>query len=206
VLNGKSILITGGTGSFGKAFVAETLRRYPNVKRLVIFSRDELKQYEMERMYPESEYPAVRFFLGDVRNRDRLKRALQSIDTVVHAAELSQPAILAAIRAGLTLGMAAFEEVVGYVAANAKSDIRAVFAGSVPYLMLAGVVIGGWNMARAALVAQAKVAGGDSAPFLPSKIATARFYADHVMPRAISLRIAIVAGAPGVLALADEAF
>ncbi len=88
VLNGKSILITGGTGSFGKAFVAETLRRYPNVKRLVIFSRDELKQYEMERMYPESEYPAVRFFLGDVRNRDRLKRALQSIDTVVHAAAL----------------------------------------------------------------------------------------------------------------------
>jgi UDP-N-acetylglucosamine 4,6-dehydratase/5-epimerase len=88
LLNGKSILITGGTGSFGKAFVAETLRRYPDVKRLVIFSRDELKQYKMAQVYSEERYPAVRFFLGDVRDRDRLRRALQSIDTVVHAAAL----------------------------------------------------------------------------------------------------------------------
>jgi UDP-N-acetylglucosamine 4,6-dehydratase len=85
-----SILITGGTGSFGKAFIAETLRRFPEIQRLVIYSRDELKQWELQQHYPERDYPQLRFFLGDVRNRDRLKRALEGIDTVVHAAALKQ--------------------------------------------------------------------------------------------------------------------
>ena len=86
----KRILITGGTGSFGKAFIAEVLEHHPEVKRLVIFSRDELKQWELQQCYPQDQYPQLRFFLGDVRDRDRLKRALEGIDTVVHAAALKQ--------------------------------------------------------------------------------------------------------------------
>lgn len=86
----KRVLITGGTGSFGKAFIAEVLEHHPEVKRLVIFSRDELKQWELQQCYPQDQYPQLRFFLGDVRDRDRLKRALEGIDTVVHAAALKQ--------------------------------------------------------------------------------------------------------------------
>jgi len=85
-----SILITGGTGSFGKAFIAEILSRFPEIHRLVIYSRDELKQWEIQQLYPESQFPQLRFFLGDVRDRDRLRRALECIDTVVHAAALKQ--------------------------------------------------------------------------------------------------------------------
>jgi len=84
------ILITGGTGSFGKAFIAEVLARYPEIERLVIFSRDELKQWEIQQLYPENRFPQLRFFLGDVRDRDRLRRALEGVDTVVHAAALKQ--------------------------------------------------------------------------------------------------------------------
>jgi len=90
MFNGKSVLITGGTGSFGKAFVAETLRRFPDIKRLVIFSRDELKQFEMSQVFSDIQYPALRYFIGDVRDRNRLKRALHGIDTVIHAAALKQ--------------------------------------------------------------------------------------------------------------------
>ena len=85
-----SILLTGGTGSFGRAFIAETLRRYQDVQRLVIYSRDELKQWELQQLFPENQFPQLRFFLGDVRDRDRLTRALEGIDTVVHAAALKQ--------------------------------------------------------------------------------------------------------------------
>jgi UDP-N-acetylglucosamine 4,6-dehydratase len=84
------ILITGGTGSFGKAFIAETLRRFPQIERLAIYSRDELKQWELQQHYPERDFPNLRFFIGDVRDRDRLRRALEGIDTVVHAAALKQ--------------------------------------------------------------------------------------------------------------------
>ena len=113
---------------------------------------------------------------------------------------------LAVIGNQLALAINAFEAVVDYVAANAKGDIRAVFAGSVPYLMLSGVVMGGWNMARAALVAQAKISSGDKDPFYASKITTARFYADHILTRAGGLRASIVGGAEGVLALAEDQF
>ena len=85
-----TILITGGTGSFGKAFIAEILSRFPEIHRLVIYSRDELKQWEIQQLFPESKFPQLRFFLGDVRDRDRLRRALEGIDTVVHAAALKQ--------------------------------------------------------------------------------------------------------------------
>ena len=90
MLNDRSILVTGGTGSFGRAFVREVTARYPRVKRLVVFSRDELKQYEMAQDYPEPKYPALRFFLGDVRDQDRLRRAMEGIDIIVHAAALKQ--------------------------------------------------------------------------------------------------------------------
>jgi UDP-N-acetylglucosamine 4,6-dehydratase/5-epimerase len=90
VLNNKSILITGGTGSFGKAFVRTILARYPEVKRLVIFSRDELKQFEMSQDFSQKGFPALRYFIGDVRDGDRVRRALEGIDVVIHAAALKQ--------------------------------------------------------------------------------------------------------------------
>jgi UDP-N-acetylglucosamine 4,6-dehydratase (inverting) len=90
MLSMKSVLVTGGTGSFGKAFVRTVLQRYPDVTRVVVFSRDELKQFEMEQAFPRSRYPALRYFLGDVRDEDRLRRALEGIDVVVHAAALKQ--------------------------------------------------------------------------------------------------------------------
>ena len=84
------ILITGGTGSFGKAFVSELLERYPNLSRVVIYSRDELKQWEMQQYYPRDKFPQLRFFIGDVRDRDRLNRATENIDIIIHAAALKQ--------------------------------------------------------------------------------------------------------------------
>ena len=84
----KSILITGGTGSLGHALTAEILQRFPKIHRLVIFSRDELKQYEMAQKFSCKNFPAMRYFIGDVRDRSRLKRALEGIDTVIHAAAL----------------------------------------------------------------------------------------------------------------------
>jgi len=88
MLNGKSILVTGGTGSFGKAFVHTILERYPEITRLVIYSRDELKQFEMSQVFRPDEYPGLRYFIGDVRDKDRLFRAMEGIDIVVHAAAL----------------------------------------------------------------------------------------------------------------------
>ena len=84
------ILITGGTGSFGRAFISELLKKHPHINRIVIYSRDELKQWELQELYPESKFPQLRFFLGDVRDRDRLRLALEQVDTVVHAAALKQ--------------------------------------------------------------------------------------------------------------------
>jgi len=88
MLNNKSILITGGTGSLGKALTKTILEKYPQVKRLVIFSRDEQKQFQMEQDFPASKYPAIRYFIGDVRDSERLKRAFQGIDYVIHAAAM----------------------------------------------------------------------------------------------------------------------
>lgn len=90
MLSDKSILITGGTGSFGRAFVRTVLARYPDIRRLVVYSRDELKQYEMALEFPESRYPCMRYFIGDIREEPRLRRALEGIDVVVHAAALKQ--------------------------------------------------------------------------------------------------------------------
>lgn len=88
MLNGKSILITGGTGSLGQALTKKIFKDYPGVKKLIIFSRDEQKQYTMAQNYPSNEYPAIRFFIGDIRDYNRIKTALIGIDYVIHAAAM----------------------------------------------------------------------------------------------------------------------
>jgi UDP-N-acetylglucosamine 4,6-dehydratase/5-epimerase len=90
MLNGKSILVTGGTGSFGRAFVKSVLQSYPEINRLVVYSRDELKQYEMAQVYSDRVHKGMRYFIGDIRDESRLRRALEGIDIVVHAAALKQ--------------------------------------------------------------------------------------------------------------------
>ncbi len=88
-LNDRTVLVTGGTGSFGKHFVKTVIARY-KPKRLIIFSRDELKQYEMAQTFPQEKLPFMRYFIGDVRNRDRLEMAMRDVDFVVHAAAMKQ--------------------------------------------------------------------------------------------------------------------
>jgi UDP-N-acetylglucosamine 4,6-dehydratase (inverting) len=90
MLKGKSILVTGGTGSFGKKFVETILIKYPEIERLVVYSRDELKQFEMAQQFPDTKYNQLRYFIGDVRDKERLLRAFEGIDIVVHAAALKQ--------------------------------------------------------------------------------------------------------------------
>ena len=86
----KSILITGGTGSFGNAMVTKLLKNQNKIKRLVIFSRDELKQSQMMERFPQKKYPMLRFFIGDVRDKERLKSAFSGVDLIIHAAALKQ--------------------------------------------------------------------------------------------------------------------
>ncbi len=90
MLNAKTILITGGTGSFGKKFIETILNRYKKVKKIVIYSRDEVKQFELKKKYKPEKYPQIRFFIGDVRDKDRLKRAFEGVNVVVHAAAIKQ--------------------------------------------------------------------------------------------------------------------
>lgn len=90
MLNGKNVLITGGTGSFGKRFIETILDRFPSVGKIVIFSRDELKQSDLRIKFPLSDYPQLRFFIGDVRDKERVKRAFEGVDVVIHAAAIKQ--------------------------------------------------------------------------------------------------------------------
>ncbi|MDB9907231.1 UDP-N-acetylglucosamine 4,6-dehydratase (inverting) [Gammaproteobacteria bacterium] len=90
MLNNKVVLITGGTGSFGKKFIETILARYPSVKKIIIFSRDELKQSDLKQKYPDSDFAQLRFFIGDVRDKDRLKRACEGVDVIIHAAAIKQ--------------------------------------------------------------------------------------------------------------------
>ena len=88
MLNGKSLLITGGTGSLGVALTKTILELYPKIKRLIIFSRDEQKQYNMAQLFPPAKHPSLRYFIGDIRDINRLKRALHKVDYVIHAAAM----------------------------------------------------------------------------------------------------------------------
>lgn len=90
MLNNKTVLITGGTGSFGKKFIKTILERYPQVKKIIIFSRDELKQFELKQQYPHNQYPQLRFFIGDVRDRNRMVQACEGVDVIIHAAAIKQ--------------------------------------------------------------------------------------------------------------------
>lgn len=88
MFNNKSILITGGTGSLGKALTKHLINNHKNIKKLIIFSRDEQKQYEMSKIFPENKYSYMRYFIGDVRDKDRLKRAFNDVDIVIHTAAM----------------------------------------------------------------------------------------------------------------------
>jgi len=90
MLNNKVVLITGGSGSFGKKFVEVILRDYPKVKKIIIYSRGELKQFEMKQRWPDSQYPQMRYFIGDVRDKDRLMQACEGVDVIIHAAAMKQ--------------------------------------------------------------------------------------------------------------------
>ncbi|HEX4460581.1 MAG TPA: acyl-CoA dehydrogenase [Polyangia bacterium] len=128
-------------------------------------------------------------------------RALGESTSAAHATELS------AIAKRLEAGARALEDVVDYVVTNVRSDVKGVFAGSVPYVKLAGIVLGGWQMARAAAIAAAKLDGGGAdAAFYGAKLATTRFYADHLLTQATGLRDAIVDGGAAVMALETELF
>jgi UDP-N-acetylglucosamine 4,6-dehydratase (inverting) len=89
-LKNKSILITGGTGSFGKKFTETILKSFPDIKRLVIYSRDELKQFHMSQVFSKKDYPGIRYFIGDVRDKERFTRACDGIDIIIHTAALKQ--------------------------------------------------------------------------------------------------------------------
>ena len=90
MLNNKSVLITGGTGSFGKKFIETILNRYPDVKKIIIYSRDELKQSVLKQKYNEVDFSQLRFFIGDIRDRERLIRACEGVDVIIHAAAIKQ--------------------------------------------------------------------------------------------------------------------
>ncbi|EGM71381.1 UDP-N-acetylglucosamine 4,6-dehydratase (inverting) [Shewanella sp. HN-41] len=90
MLNHKTVLITGGTGSFGKQFIQTILERYQDVKKIIIYSRDELKQFEIRQKYPVNAFPQLRFFIGDVRDRNRMIQACEGVDVIIHAAAIKQ--------------------------------------------------------------------------------------------------------------------
>ena len=147
----------------------------------------------------------ARALIAQVRDTERALHERAASAPGAPASEFGDD--LAAIRNQLAAGASALDEVVGFVVSRSKADARAVFAGSVPYLKLAGIVLSGWQMARAALVAERELAEGrGDAAFLRAKIATARFHADHILSQASGLRASILDGARGVLALTDEQF
>ncbi|NHZ35454.1 acyl-CoA dehydrogenase [Massilia rubra] len=182
----------------GMGFIEETgaAQHYRDAKILTIYEGTTAIQANdlVGRKTVRDGGAVAKSIIGQVRETEALLAAQEGAD-------------FKAIHRALVDGSVALEAVVEYVAANMKSDIKGVFSGSVLYLKLAGIVLGGWVMARAALVAQAKIDGGaGDAGFYKAKIATARFFADHILTQASGLRIAIVEGSAGVLALTEDQF
>ncbi|HTH44267.1 MAG TPA: acyl-CoA dehydrogenase, partial [Oxalicibacterium sp.] len=135
------------------------------------------------------------------------KAIIEKVNETAAALRASKDADLQAIAEHLSTASAALADVVAYVVEHIGSDIKGVFAGSVPYLKMAGIVLGGWQMARAALIAHRRIGAGEGdAGFMQAKIVTARFFAGHFLPQAPAYRSAIVDGSRGVLALAEEQF
>jgi 3-(methylthio)propanoyl-CoA dehydrogenase len=134
------------------------------------------------------------------------KAIVAQIETTEKALTASGSAHALAVLKRLTAARKALIDVIEFVAGNTKAQPNAVFAGSVPYLMLAGNVFAGWQMARALLAAEVELAAGNDTTFMQSKITTARFYADHLLSKAQGVRDSIVEGADCVTALALEAF
>jgi hypothetical protein len=133
-------------------------------------------------------------------------RIVEDIRKTVDELERSKHASLVTIGARLEMAVEAYAQTIQFVLEEVKDDVRGVYAGSVAYLMLAGYVHGGWQMARAAQAAVKKIEAGDLDPFYETKLVTARFYAEHLLPRALSLHASVVDGAESVLALGADQF
>ncbi|MFZ3000461.1 MAG: acyl-CoA dehydrogenase [Undibacterium umbellatum] len=182
----------------GMGFIEETgaAQHYRDAKILTIYEGTTAIQANdlVGRKTSRDGGATANAFIADMRATEAQLLAIGSVDML-------------AIQRQLAAGTAALEAVVVYVVTNFKQDIKGVFAGSVLYLKLAGIVFGGWQMARAAIIAQQKLdAGEGDAAFLKAKIATARYFADHILSAAQGLRSAIVEGSAGVMALPEEQF
>ncbi|MBI3726891.1 MAG: acyl-CoA dehydrogenase [Burkholderiales bacterium] len=182
----------------GMGFIEETgaAQHYRDAKILTIYEGTTAIQANdlVGRKTSRDGGATAKAFIADMRATEAQLTAIGSVDML-------------AIQRQLTAGTAALEDVVDYVVTNFKQDIKGVFAGSVLYLKLAGIVFGGWQMARAAIIAQQKLdAGEGDAGFLKAKIATARYFADHILSAAQGLRSAIVDGSAGVMALSEDQF
>ncbi|MBC7501816.1 MAG: acyl-CoA dehydrogenase [Herminiimonas sp.] len=186
----------------GMGFIEETgaAQHYRDAKILTIYEGTTAIQANdlIGRKTVRDSGATARSFIAQVRAAEA---QLTELQRSTHGADFS------AILRQLAEGSAALEAVVAYVVANTRSDIKAVFSGSVLYLKLAGIVLGGWQMARAAVIAQQKLdAGSDDVAFYQAKISTARFFADHILSQASGLRTAIIDGSAGVLGLMEEQF
>lgn len=188
-LNGKAILITGGTGSLGRHLTRNILQRWPEVKRLVIFSRDEQKQFQMNQEFPESKHPAIRYFIGDIRDYERLKSAFKGIQYIIHAAamkhvpiaeynpmECVKTNVLGAeniINAALETGV---ENVVALSTDKAAAPINLYGATKLcsDKLFVAANNIKGWNKIKFSVVRYGNVMGsnGSVIPFFLSRRST----------------------------------
>lgn len=185
-LKDKSILITGGTGSLGKALTKHIITTYPDIKKIIIFSRDEQKQFQMAQEYPENAYPQMRFFIGDVRDHERVKRALKGVDYVIHAAAMKHVPIAEynpmecvktnimgaenVINACLETGV---ERVVALSTDKAAAPINLYGATKLASdkLFVAANNIRGWNPIKFSVVRYGNVMGsnGSVIPFFMSK-------------------------------------
>ena len=186
-LKDKSILITGGTGSLGKALTKHIISTYPDVKKIIIFSRDEQKQFQMAQEYPESVYPQMRFFIGDVRDYERVRRALKGVDYVIHAAAMKHVPIAEynpmecvktnimgaenVINACLETGV---ERVVALSTDKAAAPINLYGATKLASdkLFVAANNIRGWNPIKFSVVRYGNVMGsnGSVIPFFMNKV------------------------------------